>query len=350
MKKFIHIDMDCFYAAVEMRDFPELRGRPLAVGGKELQRGVVSTCNYEARAFGVRSAMPTAKALNLCPELIVIPGRMTVYRLVSEQIRQIFAHYTDLIEPLSLDEAYLDVTECELFRGSATLMAEAIRTEIYQTLQLTASAGVAPLKFLAKVASDVNKPNGLCVIAPDKMQEFIDALPLGKIPGVGKVAIEKLNQNGYFTCLDIRQADYLSLLRTFGRLGNSLWQKSHGMDDSEVIPHRERKSVGVERTLERNISSFDECWSLIELQLYPELVRRMQQLSEKRNIIKQGIKIKFADFQQTTIEHLQNQLDLGDFRVLLSDILARQHGREIRLIGLNVSLKPLEQDKQLSFF
>jgi len=349
-RKIIHVDMDCFYAAVEMRDNPEYRGRPLAVGGHEKQRGVLSTCNYEARKFGIRSAMPTARALQLCPQLLVVPGRMQVYKDVSKQIRAIFERYTMIIEPLSLDEAYLDVTDATAHHGSATLIAEAIRRDIWQELHLTASAGIAPIKFLAKVASDMNKPNGQYVIPPERVQQEIDKLPLEKIPGVGKVSLEKLHQAGFYVCQDIKNSDYRELLLRFGRQGESLWKRSHGIDEREVEVERERKSVGVERTFTQNISSYDECWQVIEQKLFPELEVRLAKARPDKAIIKQGIKLKFADFQLTTIEHIHPQLELEDFKQLLRDILKRQNGREIRLLGLNVMLKPEDESKQLSFF
>nr|WP_321464087.1 DNA polymerase IV [uncultured Vibrio sp.] len=333
-----------------MRDNPNFRNIALAVGGHEKQRGVISTCNYEARKYGVRSAMPTARALQLCPNLVVVPGRMHVYKQVSQQIRAIFERYTPLIEPLSLDEAYLDVTDAMACHGSATLIAEAIRRDIWNELGLTASAGVAPIKFLAKVASDMNKPNGQFVIPPGKVQQVVDKLPLEKIPGVGKVSLEKLHQAGFYLCEDIKNSDYRELLRQFGRQGASLWKRSQGIDDRDVIVERERKSVGVERTFSQNISTYDECWRVIESTLYPELEKRLERASPDKSIIKQGIKVKFADFQLTTIEHIHPQLELNDFKVLLRDILKRQQGREIRLLGLSVMLKPEVQARQLSFF
>ncbi|MEZ9153014.1 DNA polymerase IV [Vibrio sp. F13] len=350
VRKIIHVDMDCFYAAVEMRDNPAYRYRPLAVGGHEKQRGVLSTCNYEARKFGVRSAMPTGKALQLCPNLLVVPGRMSVYVEISKKIREIFSRYTSIIEPLSLDEAFLDVTDSKRCHGSATLIAESIRRDIWNELNLTASAGIAPIKFLAKVASDLNKPNGQFVIPPQDVQSVIDELPLEKIPGVGKVSIEKLHQAGFFTCKDIKESDYRDLLLKFGRQGASLWKRSHGIDDREVIIERERKSVGVERTFTQNISSYAECWQVIEDKLFPELETRLEKASPSKAIIKQGIKLKFADFQQTTIEHIHASLDREHFKELLSEILKRQQGREIRLLGLSVMLQPKDQMRQLSFF
>ncbi|MEK6160783.1 DNA polymerase IV [Vibrio cholerae] len=350
IRKIIHVDMDCFFAAVEMRDNPAYREIALAVGGHEKQRGVISTCNYQARKFGVRSAMPTAQALKLCPQLHVVPGRMSVYKSVSQQIQTIFQRYTSLIEPLSLDEAYLDVSESTAYQGSATLIAQAIRRDIWQELNLTASAGVAPIKFLAKVASDLNKPDGLYVVTPDKVQEMVDSLPLEKIPGVGKVALEKLHQVGLYVGADVRRADYRKLLHQFGRLGASLWKKSHGIDEREVVTERERKSVGVEYTFSQNISTFQECWQVIEQKLYPELDARLSRAHPQRGIIKQGIKVKFADFQQTTIEHVHPALELDYFHELLEQVLTRQQGREIRLLGLSVMLKPELQMKQLSMF
>ena len=350
IRKIIHVDMDCFYAAVEMRDNPSYRNRPLAVGGHEKQRGVLSTCNYEARKFGIRSAMPTGKALQLCPNLLVVPGRMSVYVEISKKIREIFSRYTSIIEPLSLDEAFLDVTDSKQCHGSATLIAEAIRHDIWNELNLTASAGIAPIKFLAKVASDMNKPNGQFVIPPQDVQAVIDELPLEKIPGVGKVSIEKLHQAGFFTCKDIKESDYRDLLLRFGRQGASLWKRSHGVDDREVIIERERKSVGVERTFTQNISTYEECWQVIEDKLFPELETRLEKASPSKAIIKQGIKLKFADFQQTTIEHIHASLDREHFKELLSEILKRQQGREIRLLGLSVILQPKDQMRQLSFF
>ncbi|WP_060983360.1 DNA polymerase IV [Vibrio splendidus] len=350
IRKIIHVDMDCFYAAVEMRDNPAYRNRPLAVGGHEKQRGVLSTCNYEARKFGVRSAMPTGKALQLCPNLLVVPGRMSVYVEISKKIREIFSRYTSIIEPLSLDEAFLDVTDSKQCHGSATLIAESIRRDIWNELNLTASAGIAPIKFLAKVASDLNKPNGQFVIPPQDVQSVIDELPLEKIPGVGKVSIEKLHQAGFFTCKDIKESDYRDLLLKFGRQGASLWKRSHGIDEREVIIERERKSVGVERTFTQNISTYAECWQVIEDKLFPELETRLEKASPSKAIIKQGIKLKFADFQQTTIEHIHASLDREHFKELLSEILKRQQGREIRLLGLSVMLQPKDQMRQLSFF
>jgi len=348
-KKIIHIDMDCFFAAVEMRDCPEYQGIPLAVGGSLKQRGVISTCNYEARAFGIHSAMSTAQAFKRCPSLTLVPGRMDVYKKISSQIRAIMREYTPIIEPISLDEAYLDVTDSPFCKGSATLIAEEIRYRIFNELGLTASAGVAPIKFLAKVSSDMNKPNGQYVITPMDMQSFIDNLPLEKIPGVGKVSIEHLHQHGFYIGSDIRHGDYHYLLKNFGRLGSSLWKKCQGQDDRDIEVSRERRSLGVEKTMEENIVTYEQCWNVIQNELYFELRRRLKKNHKYRKIAKLGMKIKFHDFQTTTIEHQYKKLDISIYSELLHQILERQKNREIRLIGINIMFTSLDEDRQLSF-
>ncbi|MGI2258102.1 DNA polymerase IV [Shewanella sp. GXUN23E] len=337
MRKIIHVDMDCFYAAVEMRDFPELRGKPVAVGGRSDRRGVISTCNYEARKFGVRSAMASAYALRLCPALTLVPGRMEVYKQVSAQIRTIFSRYTDLIEPLSLDEAYLDVTDCRCCRGSATLIAESIRNDIFKETGLTASAGVAPVKFLAKVASDLNKPNGQYVIPPEAVAEFVKTLPLSKIPGVGKVTGEKLADMGLLTCADIQQADARMLRERFGKFGALLVERAQGIDPRGVSPNRVRKSVGVETTLAQDIFSLSQASSVLS-GLIPELSTRMSRGAADRAIHKQVVKLKFADFKQTTIEHRSDSLSVNLFQELLAQAMARAEGRGIRLVGISAGL------------
>lgn len=340
-KKIIHIDLDCYYAAVEMRDNPELRDIPLAIGGSQNRRGVISTCNYIARKYGVRSAMATGKALKLCPNLKVISGDMEKYKAVSKEIHAIFARYTDLIEPLSLDEAYLDVTASQLFRGSATLIAEDIRKAIELELNLTASAGVAPIKFVAKVASDINKPNGIFVVTPDEIDGFVDELDLGLIPGVGKVTLEKLHNLGLYKGIDVKNYDQHMLLKQFGKFGSSLWERCHGIDCRDVTPTRVRKSLGVERTFAQDIRTESECLDAIE-SLHDELVRRFSKIAHDKIIIRQGLKLKFDDFQQTTVEHKQNSLDKAFYSILLKEALVRANGRGIRLIGLSIGLEPSE--------
>ncbi len=347
-RKIIHIDMDCFYAAVEMRDNPELRDVPLAIGGSRDRRGVLATCNYAARAFGVRSAMATGHALSLCPNLVVVPGRMEVYRQVSQQIRQIFLRYTDLIEPLSLDEAYLDVSQSKQFSGSATLIAEDIRQAILRETQLTASAGIAPCKFVAKIASDENKPNGMCVITPKQLDAFVAGLPLGKIPGVGKVTLAKLHELGLYTCEDIRKTDRDELIKRFGKFGLVIWARSHGQDDRELAINRKRKSVGVERTLSEDIMSVEQCQQVVTM-LFPKLKERLMAVSPNLRIKSNGIKLKFSDFQQTSVEHKAQVLDEANFPQLLAEGLARQSNRGIRLVGLSVTLVDENKTNQLAF-
>ena len=346
MRKIIHIDMDCYYAAVEMRDNPEYRDVPLAIGGSSDRRGVIATCNYQARKFGVRSAMATAHALKLCPELVLAPGRMALYSEISQQIREIFSRYTDKIEPLSLDEAYLDVSDSNLFSGSATLIAEDIRRVIFEETQLTASAGVAPCKFVAKIASDENKPNGICVVTPDKLDNFVIKLPLGKIPGVGKVTLAKLNNMGLYNCADVRQFPFKDLVKRFGKFGSVIWDRSHGLDNRNLSLTRQRKSVGVERTLAEDIHSHDECLKMIN-SLFPLLEQRLNKT--QAHIQSQGIKLKFSDFQQTTVEHKCQVLDKNYFLKLLTEGLSRQANRGIRLVGLHVALADIADNKQLAF-
>ncbi|WP_273382725.1 DNA polymerase IV [Actinobacillus porcinus] len=348
-RKIIHIDMDCFYAAVEMREDPTLVGKPVAVGGTSRQRGVLTTCNYEARKFGCRSAMPTAQAVKLCPNLILLPVRMELYKAVSAQIHAIFRRYTDIIEPLSLDEAYLDVTDCPQCSGSATWIAQEIRQAIFDELHLTASAGIAPLKFLAKIASDQNKPNGQCVIRPNDVEQFVATLPLHKIPGVGKVTSEHLRKMGLETCRDVQKLSLPILVNQFGKMGKRIWDFSHGIDEREVQPHRERKSVGVERTLSYNISTLEEAQDILTA-LYPELERRT--LRAKPDIPlhhyrKMGVKLKFEDFHVTTLEKSAVEFSLETFRQLLEKIWERCHGRAVRLVGVHVIVPEESNEIQL---
>ncbi|MCP4987493.1 MAG: DNA polymerase IV, partial [Colwellia sp.] len=272
-RKIIHIDMDCFYAAVEMRDFPEYRDIPIAVGW-DGPRSVLCTCNYQARTFGVRSAMSSIKAKQLCPELTIVNCRMDVYAEISKHIREIFSRYTDLIEPLSLDEAYLDVTDSAHCQGSATLIAEKIRADIFNELNLTASAGVAPNKFIAKIASDENKPNGQCVITPDNVASFVEQLSLKKIPGIGPKTFAKLNRHGLYTCDDVRKSNVRALQNIVGKFANSLYLKAHGVDNRELEVCRQRKSLAIETTLAEDITTKDECLAVIE-SLYQKLLTRL---------------------------------------------------------------------------
>ncbi|MGV6989138.1 DNA polymerase IV [Testudinibacter sp. P80/BLE/0925] len=351
-RKIIHIDMDCFFAAVEMRENPTLQGKPVAVGGTTSQRGVLSTCNYEARKFGLHSAMPTALALKKCPNLVLLPGNMALYKQVSEQVRRIFQRYTDLIEPLSLDEAYLDVSDCQACNGSATWIAAEIRQAIFDELQLTASAGIAPLKFLAKIASDMNKPNGQFVLTPEQIDEFVLRLPLKKIPGVGPVTAQKLAAMGLNHCADIRALQQHILLDQFGKLGQRIWQFSHGIDERAVQPERERKSVGVETTLAQDIWQPEQAVDILSA-LYQKLRLRLQRAQPDiplRSYRKIGVKLKFNDFQTTTLESSAYVPNQDAFQQLLQQIWQRANGRSVRLIGLNVTIPHKNKARQLSLW
>ncbi|MCH8496286.1 MAG: DNA polymerase IV, partial [Balneolales bacterium] len=248
MKKIIHVDMDAFYASVEQRDDPSLVGRPVIVGGSPQSRGVVATCSYEARKFGVHSAMPTSQAYRLCPDGAFVYPRFDVYKEVSLQIRAIFDDYTDLVEPLSLDEAYLDVTVNKKENPSATLIAREIQSRVFDEVGLTCSAGVAANKFLAKVASGYKKPSGITVITPEKAEAFINQLPIGKFHGVGAATEKKMLELGIANGADLRERDEVDLVRHFGKSGHFYYRIAHGIDERDVKPNRIRKSVGAENT------------------------------------------------------------------------------------------------------
>lgn len=348
IRKIIHIDMDCFYAAVEMRDDPSLKDIPLAVGGRANSRGVLTTANYIARQYGVHSAMPTAQALKLCPNLTIVPVRMSAYKDASLEIQKIFRRYTDLIEPLSLDEAYLDVSGNTSHHGSATIIAREIRQAIKTELGLTASAGIAPVKFLAKIASDINKPDNQFTISPEQVSDFILDLPLTKIPGVGKVTAQKLANMGLLTCHDVQQYDLGVLIKRLGKFGYILYKRSHGIDE-RMVHQGKRKSVAVERTLLQNISDWDSCLFILE-KLYLELELRLSKVSPDLMISKQGIKFKFDDFQATTQEHVAQVLDKESLFAIAHDAWQqRRNNRGVRLIGLQVSLVEVQESDLLQF-
>lgn len=350
-RKIIHIDADCFFAAIEMRDNPILKNKAIAVGGKENRRGVIATCNYRARHFGVRSAMSSYQAKKLCPELIIVPGRMAAYRQASELMREIFLDYTDQVEPLSLDEAFLDVTECSRCHGSATLIAEEIRQRIEASLSITVSAGVAPNKFLAKVASDWNKPNGLTVVAPHCVDEFVKCLSVKKIPGVGRVTAEKLLRVGIESCADIRLRRPSELSELFGSFGARLYDLSHGRDDRAVVSLRRRKSLSVERTYSCDLFSLDGCFAKIP-ELIAQLKVRLAGLDGSYQVNKVFVKVKFSDFHTTTLERLSKNVSPDQCRELMAVAVARSD-QPVRLLGLGVRFVNCDSDSknfQLSLF
>ncbi|MAD77187.1 MAG: DNA polymerase IV [Rheinheimera sp.] len=333
-RKIIHIDMDCFFAAVEMRDNPMLAAIPLAIGGSRSSRGVIATCNYPARAFGVRSAMPTGQALKLCPQLHLMAGNMEKYKTVSRQIRAIFHRYSDVVEPLSLDEAFLDVSNSQHFGGSATRIADDIRRVILAETGLTASAGVAPNKFLAKIASDENKPDGLFVITPQQVAAFVDNLPLAKIPGVGTKTAERLSRLGLTKCKDIANCDLAVLVKHFGAMADSLLKRSQGIDERPVRVERHAKSVGVEHTLATDIDDYPDCVEALSA-LWPKLQLRLEHQSDK-GLQKIGVKLKFSDFRQTTVECQAQTAKLEQFLPLLQQAWQRRQQQGVRLVGIQL--------------
>lgn len=340
-RKIIHIDADCFYAAIEVRDDPRLRGKAVAVGGSAVRRGVIAACNYEARSWGVHSAMPTGRALKLCPDLVVIKPRMDVYRAVSRQIHSILHDYTDCIEPLSLDEAYLDVTDCTLCSGSGTLIAKEIRSRVWQELRLIVSAGVAPNKFLAKIASDWRKPDGLFVITPDEVDDFVLDLPVTKLHGVGKVTAAKLARMGITDCAQLREHSILSLTQAFGAFGERLWSLARGIDERPVEHNSRRQSVSVERTFHSDLPDLAACQAELP-ELLAELNRRQQRLDDSYSPEKPFVKVKFHDFTQTTVEQSGAPLTLDSYRLLLSAAFMRGN-KPVRLLGVGVGLHDRQQ-------
>lgn len=329
--------MDAFYASVEQRDNPELRGKAVAVGGSE-KRGVVMTASYEARKFGVRSAMPSRMAFERCPNIIFVKPRFDAYKNVSKQIREIFKSYTDLVEPLSLDEAYLDVTENKQGNPSATLIAKEIKKRIKNDLHLTASAGVSINKFLAKVASDMQKPDGLTVITPEKAEAFIETLAIEKIPGIGKVTAAKMNRLGIKTGADIKKFEMNELVKRFGKTGSYYYHLVRCEHNSPVVPDRIRKSISVENTFNDDVD--DENIMLEELRrLVESLGRSMKKLKSQGKTI--TLKIKYHDFQLTTRSRTLNEfVDTGEkiFPVIRELLVTPEFpSKPVRLLGVGVS-------------
>ena len=355
MRKIIHVDMDCFYAAIEARDFPELKGKAIAVGGQPNKRGVVATCSYEARAFGIHSAMPMGQAIKKCPHLIIQPVRMSVYQEASKGIKNIFKNYTDVIQPLSLDEAFLDVTGSEHCHGSATLIAQQIRQDIWNEHQITASAGIAPNKFLAKIASDWNKPNGQFVVTPDAVDDFVKDLPVKKIYGVGKVTAKKMHDMGIDSCTDLQQLNQKQLQQRFGVFGRTLYNLCRGIDDRPVRTHSERKSVSVEDTFLHDLPDLSACMEEVQ-RLYDMLLTRHERAmtrQKEHNLSGQNIEIKalyaklrFHNFQTTTAQQIHPNLDLKVYQHLIKTAWQRQ-AKPVRLLGLGVQYQKAADIEQI---
>jgi DNA polymerase-4 len=349
-RKIIHVDMDAFFASVEQRDNPELRGKPIAVGGSGV-RGVVAAASYEARKFGVRSAMPSVTAKRKCPDLIFVKHRFDVYKAVSWQIRAIFAEYTPLIEPLSLDEAYLDVTENLKGIPSATQIAEEIRQKIWDETDLTASAGVSYNKFLAKLASDHRKPDGLFVITPQFGPAFVENLPIGKFHGIGPATTAKMNQLGIFTGSDLRAQTLPILQGNFGKAGGYYYAIARGIDERPVRANRIRKSIGAENTFSEDLVGYDALCEALQ-----PIVEKVWQHCETSDIRGRTVtlKVKFADFETITRSHTQVMAVAGQQELirsslqLLSGLMPVTKG--IRLLGVTISSltnQDLEADPQM---
>jgi DNA polymerase-4 len=339
LRKIIHIDMDAFYASVEQRDNPELKGKPIIVGGSpEGRGGVVATASYEARKYGVRSAMPSKTALRLCPVAIFIKPRFAAYKDVSEKIRAIFHRYTDLVEPLSLDEAYLDVTNDKLNMGSAIDIAKQIRQAIREELQLTASAGVSVNKFIAKMASDINKPDGLAFIGPSAVADFMEKLPVEKFYGVGKVTAEKMKRKGWHTGADLKQLTNNELTNQFGKVGHFYYNIVRGIDDRVVEPHREIKSISAEDTFPYDLTDPEEMYKAIDV-LAASVARRAQHNDLKGRTV--TLKIKYGDFKQITRNLSLSEL-INDAETISATAKKLLDGTDpvdkfIRLLGVGIS-------------
>jgi DNA polymerase IV len=345
-RKIIHVDMDAFYASVEQRNNPTLKGRPVIVGGDPKSRGVVAACSYEARKYGIHSAMASSIAHRLCPHAVFMHGNFDEYHTVSEQIHEIFHEYTDLVEPLSLDEAYLDVTENKTGYPYATRIACDIRKKIYQKTHLTASAGVSYCKFLAKVASDYNKPDGLTVITPGDADSFIERLPIGKFYGIGKVTEKKMLQLGIRTGHDLKNLTRDDLVSLFGRMGDYYFDIAHGLDDRPVETDYVRKSIGKEETFEHDIDDIEEMISILK-SLSMRVADALEYHETKGRTI--TLKVKFADFTCVTRSITIDEPCDNCYIMLMHarNLLARTEAgdRKVRLLGISISNLDLETEE-----
>ena len=337
--------MDAFYASVEQRDNPELRGKPVIVGGQPNSRGVVAACSYEARKFGIHSAMPSSRAYRLCPSAVFVKVRFDAYREASRQLHEIFHEYTELIEPLSLDEAYLDVTKCHHCQGSATLIAKEIRQKVKDRMNLVASAGVSYNKFLAKIASDMDKPDGLYVIRPEQAEGFITSLPVRKFHGVGKVTEQKMHKYGIKTGADLRERKEAELESLFGKSGGYYYRIARGIDERPVRAHRVRKSIGKENTFGTDLTGLDEIQAKLE-----GIAAQIADLLSKRETMAKTLtlKVKYSDFvqitrAQTMEQYFQNAEDMvAEIPGLMQKTELGQ--RPCRLLGLSVSSLRSQKD------
>lgn len=348
----LHIDMDAYYASVEMRDRPELKGQPVVVGGTPEGRGVVSAANYEARKYGVRSAMPAGRAKRLCPHAVFLPPRMEIYADVSHKIHEIFQRYTPLIEPLSLDEAFLDVSGSEGLFGTTEEIGRRIKDEILQDLDLVASVGVAPNKFLAKIASDLEKPDGFVVVDPERTQQFLDPLPISRLWGVGRVMQDAFERLGVHTIFDVRSMAVETLQRHFGDHGSHLWELSRGIDQRRVIPDREAKSISHETTFAEDISEMEVLRAWI-VELTDQVARRLRRSDLYGRTVQ--LKVRFSDFKtitrSTTLPQATNstQQIWQATNEMLFNRLPAEH-LAVRLLGVGVTGFQSSKLNQLSLF
>lgn len=336
-RKIIHIDMDAFFASVEQRDNPTLKNRPIAIGGSPEQRGVVATASYEARKFGIKSAMPMATAVRLCPDLIIVRSRIAHYREITEHIREIFSRFTPLIEPLSIDEAYLDVSDNDAFQGSATLLAQHILDTIFEETQLTASAGVSYCKFLAKYASNINKPNGVFTISPEQAIDIIDKMPVERFHGIGPATQKKLNAMKIFTGHDLRCADLSLLQQQLGKTANFYHALAQGKDNREIRIERIRKSIGNETTFKKDIDDTQVLWKKLE-ELLTQLWKSLQDKETLASTV--TVKIKYSDFSLQTRSTTQNSpiLSLASAKLIAKSLLTQKpRKKSVRLIGITFS-------------
>ncbi len=342
--KIIHVDMDCFYASVEIKDRPELKNKPVAVAGSSENRGVVTTCNYLARKFGVRSAMPSITAKRLCPQIIFLPVNMEKYRTISKEIHKIYKCYTKIIEPVSLDEAYLDVTNSDYCQRDPEEMARQIRMKIFEDIGITASAGIASNKFLAKIASDWNKPNGQYSIPDKEIENFMLKIPVRKIHGVGQKTEILLKSNGINTCEDLQKLSKERLTKLLGKYGCTLYSLSRGIDQREVESHKVSKSLSVEDTYMVDLINQDQALNELKL-LYLELIERLNAKAYVNRMIKSCyVKIKFSDFKLTTIQISSEIINYKIFSNLLKKNLLTNN-KSIRLLGVGVQFnnEPISQ-------
>ena len=345
-RKIIHVDMDAFYASVEQRDNPKYQGKPLAVGGSPDKRGAVAAASYEARKFGIHSAMPSRTAIQRCPHLIFAPPRFEVYREISQQIRTIFEVYTDLVEPLALDEAYLDVTVNKMGIASATAIAREIKQAILQKTQLTASAGVSFNKFLAKIASGMNKPDGLTVIQPDEAEQFIETLPIEAFYGVGRATAVKMQELGIRTGADLKQRSEGELTHHFGKVGLFYYQIARGIDNRPVNPDRIRKSIGAETSFDPDLEGRDVIEQKLKA-IAQEVQRRIERNEAKGRTI--TLKVKFADYRQITRSRTMLETVAGQDQILAIALeLLRSvelEAQAVRLLGITLSNLDTEVDE-----